>query len=383
MAWNYRRRIKIIPGVHLNFSKSGISTSIGVKGASVTFGKNGAFLNSGIPALGLYSRQKLSGGNKQPADTIPEPGYQPETPPAYSAGLRADNIFSADPQVITSQDMQGVKEAILAAHEQRLDLEKDLQEVKQALAKSKSKLTISYIFLYGLIVRSVSRRIKQDITNQKEAAVQIEEQIENSFVQLDFIFEEELLRGYNGVVESFRKMCTSDKIWDVTSAYDQDRVATRSSASIVVNKKEVRLDFKEIPDIKANFNPLYFQNGNGADLYFYPNFVIVYSSKEKFAIIGLNELRLSFTSTRFVETGPVPADSKIIDRTWAKVNKNGTPDKRFSNNYQIPVVRYGDIALKTSTGLNEEYEFSNYEFSEAFANAFLSYQHTIKSLQPI
>lgn len=36
MAWSYRRRIKIIPGVHLNFSKSGISTTIGVKGASLT-----------------------------------------------------------------------------------------------------------------------------------------------------------------------------------------------------------------------------------------------------------------------------------------------------------------------------------------------------------
>lgn len=143
----------------------------------------------------------------------------------------------------------------------------------------------------------------------------------------------------------------------------------------------MRLDVKEIPDIKANFNPLYFQNGNGADIYFYPNFIIVYSSKEKFAIIGLNELRLTFTPVRFIETGNVPADSKIIDRTWAKVNKNGTPDKRFKDNYEIPIVRYGNIALKTSTGLNEEYEFSNYEFSEDFADAFLSYQNTIKALR--
>lgn len=36
MARNFRRRVKIIPGVHLNFSKRGISTSIGVSGANVT-----------------------------------------------------------------------------------------------------------------------------------------------------------------------------------------------------------------------------------------------------------------------------------------------------------------------------------------------------------
>lgn len=64
MALNFRKRIKIAPGVHLNLSKGGVSTSIGPKGAKVTFGKKGTFLNTGIPGSGLYSREKISGGNK-------------------------------------------------------------------------------------------------------------------------------------------------------------------------------------------------------------------------------------------------------------------------------------------------------------------------------
>lgn len=44
MAWNYRKRIKIAPGIHLNLSKNGVSTSIGPNGARVTFGKNGTYL---------------------------------------------------------------------------------------------------------------------------------------------------------------------------------------------------------------------------------------------------------------------------------------------------------------------------------------------------
>ena len=64
MAWNFRKRIKIAPGVHLNFSKRGVSTSIGPKGAKLTFGKNGTYLNKGIPGTGLYSREKISSGNK-------------------------------------------------------------------------------------------------------------------------------------------------------------------------------------------------------------------------------------------------------------------------------------------------------------------------------
>ena len=62
MAWNYRKRVKIAPGVHLNFSKNGVSTSIGPKGAKITFGKNGTYMNTSIPGTGLYSRQKIGGG---------------------------------------------------------------------------------------------------------------------------------------------------------------------------------------------------------------------------------------------------------------------------------------------------------------------------------
>lgn len=70
MAWNFRRRVKIAPGVHLNISKSGVSTSIGPRGAKVTFGKKGTYMYTGIPGTGLYSRTKLSGGSFSDASNI-------------------------------------------------------------------------------------------------------------------------------------------------------------------------------------------------------------------------------------------------------------------------------------------------------------------------
>lgn len=68
MAWNYRKRVKIAPGVHLNFSKNGVSTSIGPKGAKVSFGRNGTYMTTSIPGTGLYSRQKI-GGNRNTSYT--------------------------------------------------------------------------------------------------------------------------------------------------------------------------------------------------------------------------------------------------------------------------------------------------------------------------
>ena len=60
MGWRYRKRIKILPGIHINISKSGISTNVGVKGASVTFGPKGTYVNTGIPGTGLYRRDNIS-----------------------------------------------------------------------------------------------------------------------------------------------------------------------------------------------------------------------------------------------------------------------------------------------------------------------------------
>lgn len=371
MAWSFRKRIKIIPGVHLNLSKSGISTSVGVKGASVNFGKSGTYLNTGIPILGIYNRQKLSASNN---NTIPEI-YQPEQSIELS-----DNIFSADIHEITSQNMQGIKESIILANQQRKELKNDLLKIQASLGSSKVKLNLSYVLLYGLIKKTIPENLKADIELQKEAIKQTREQIANCYVKLEIDFEPEIKEKYNKLVESFRNLTTSQKIWDVTSAHYHDRAVTRSSASTLVKKTEVKFTLKSIPDIKSEFEALYFQNANGADLYFYPSFIIMYSSNTNFAIIGFNELKLTQSYVRFTETGSVPRDSKVIDKTWAKVNKNGTPDKRFKSNYQIPVVKYGEINLLTNTGLHEEYEFSNYELTEEFGRAFTDYQKTINAI---
>lgn len=61
MAWSWRKRKTIIPGVRLNFGKKGISTTIGPRGASMTFGPNGTYLNTSIPGTGLYNRQRIGG----------------------------------------------------------------------------------------------------------------------------------------------------------------------------------------------------------------------------------------------------------------------------------------------------------------------------------
>ena len=53
MGFRFNRRIRILPGVHLNIGKTGISTSVGKRGASLTVGKRGTRATIGAPGTGL------------------------------------------------------------------------------------------------------------------------------------------------------------------------------------------------------------------------------------------------------------------------------------------------------------------------------------------
>ena len=77
---------------------------------------------------------------------------------------------------------------------------------------------------------------------------------------------------------------------------------------------------------------------------------------------------------KFIEDGTVPSDAQLIGHAWAKSNKDGSPDRRFRNNYQIPVVLYGSLKFTSPGGLLEEFQISNAALAERFAKAWNGFQ---------
>ncbi len=61
MGFRFRNTIRLAPGIRLNLGKCGVSLSAGVRGASVTLGKNGLWGNVGAPGTGMSYRTRLSG----------------------------------------------------------------------------------------------------------------------------------------------------------------------------------------------------------------------------------------------------------------------------------------------------------------------------------
>jgi Protein of unknown function (DUF4236) len=54
MSWRFQRHIRLGPFLRLNLGKAGVSTSVGIRGAHVTFGHNQVRTTVGLPGSGLF-----------------------------------------------------------------------------------------------------------------------------------------------------------------------------------------------------------------------------------------------------------------------------------------------------------------------------------------
>ncbi len=124
------------------------------------------------------------------------------------------------------------------------------------------------------------------------------------------------------------------------------------------------------------------QNSKGGDLYLYPGFILYRAAKEAFSVLDYHDVNSKGALIQFHEREGVPGDSKVVGQTWAKANKDGSRDRRFADNFQIPIALYGEIAFKSENGLWEEFQLSNPDRLQQFLkslNAFVTSFESAKS----
>lgn len=71
MGFRFQKRIRLLPGIRLNLSKTGASVTVGKTGLSVNLSKDGATGNVGIPGTGLAYREKISSSSMQAQELAP------------------------------------------------------------------------------------------------------------------------------------------------------------------------------------------------------------------------------------------------------------------------------------------------------------------------
>jgi len=112
MGWRYRKSVKIMPGVRLNFTNRGMSATLGPRGSSVSVSRRGTYLNQGIPFLGLSRRTKVGGGTA-PRSTAAAP-LEVQLPPEarawvapHQAWERAEHARTTEPSPPDEREAAG------------------------------------------------------------------------------------------------------------------------------------------------------------------------------------------------------------------------------------------------------------------------------------
>jgi hypothetical protein len=318
----------------MTFSGSGVSTSVGGKGFRVTSGPRGTYVT--VSAGGIRYRQRIDGqvNNVHPAAHLPHPATQP--PPQPQASTMGTPVATADAESLVE-----------------LSSAATLEKLNQAGKEP----AYAWMFLAGGgVLGLVLAQIHVIVTLLDFGLTLYLAWLANSFdvyrrtFHLNYQMDQEASRRWSQLNQWVSSMGKSQRLWRVNTqdyTYDQKRNAgassllTRSRASVQQRKPSL---------VESNITPYCLDIG-GQQLFFFPDRVYVLQNGV-FGAVEYSSLQLAVDQTRFIEEEGVPSDSQVVGHTWRYVNKSGGPDRRFNNNYQIPIAQYGVVELKSPTGLH-------------------------------
>ena len=375
MSWSFRRRIKVIPGIYLNVSKRGVSTTVGVRGASLTLRGDGTYANAGIPCTGLCNRQKISGkaSSSASSNSLNASRFQtPNTPVGFETSASYQYV-SADPLDIVSPDLAGLQTAVIEANRQKKQLTSDLTGIHKSIERTRLFITLSKIFVLYFVISSLRQYLLNLLAGKEKAAEEVKLSVLSSSVPLGIEMDREIKDAYGHMHSSFEGLSSSQFIWDISSASDVGMIKSRSVASSAITRTRTRFSFAHLPGIDSASPAFHLVNSNGADIYIYPGFFVMYQNPERLGIVELSRLHVSFERTGFLETQTVPNDSNKLSEVWERSNKDGSRDKRFAENRQLPVMEYGEITFKSESGIYEKYMISNCSSAEDFVRSILNF----------
>ena len=384
MPFFLRKAISTGP-FRFNLSKSGIGLSVGVKGLRFGTGPRGNYIYAGRG--GLYYRKSLGGAGQR----IRQPPSQYDGPPSQQDGA------GPPPTPLPSPVYQDTSVEMVEVYSGDVLAMRDAQfsELVDELNQKQRQIRYATIFGgviggLGLLIIPISNPIGLVVLLLGLPAWAIGWWLD-SYKRRSVLFydlDEDAAKAYEAVTKAFDEMMSCAGKWHIEAKGAIHDLATwkrNAGASSIVRRTSAGLTYAAPKVIASNITPPSAQLGRQA-IYFFPDAAFVIDGKNVGAI-SYDNISIHSEGFPFIETDTVPADAKVIRYTWKYPNKDGGPDRRFSNNSQIPVCLYELAELKSSSGLNELFELSRTGVVEPFANAIknlslhMSGQATLKQAQ--
>lgn len=170
--------------------------------------------------------------------------------------------------------------------------------------------------------------------------------------------------NYKSIIKIVNMLTRSDKVWCIMGRSQNLDTKRNAGASVSVVKQVAKIEKVTPSYLTTNFT-VWGIVLKSTRILFFPDCVYVYQHK-RYSAISYNRMRVSFSTTDFIENDFIPYDTIEVGKTWQYVNKDGSPDRRFNNNRQLTIVKYGHFTL--SLGDTQfEFHVSNPQVAKEFA----------------
>jgi len=355
MGLYFRKSVRFGP-FRVNFSGKGIGLSAGIPGFRLGTGPRGNYVQMG--GHGVYYRTSLPSGRAQ---GIPAT-RQPEDTRAHAEPPIPDGTLDAFTSIASSQ-----AGSISDSSSSEL-----LDEIRR-----KHRLVKSYPWILAIMVLIVGASMVNDLPHWVTvgiafvfliaAAFAYRWDLRRKLVILHYEVDGAAGDHYQSLFDSGTQLKDSARTWHVEGSAKVLDKKYHAGASSSIKRKPSSISFDLPPFMASNVSPIAITFAK-ATFYFFPDRVLVYSKGEVGAV-GYALLETNASVSRFIEEQGVPRDAKVVDKTWRFVNKKGGPDKRFKNNRELPICAYGELTLRSATGVHEVLMISRHGPNVAFAES--------------
>lgn len=345
MGWYLRKSFRLGPLLRLNLSKSGLGYSFGIKGARIGSGPRGNYVHVG--RYGLYYRQYLSNSpSAVPGSPKLAEEKQHEIPTAEASAL----VDRSDKGVLSEiQEKQQIKRLAPAASAAFGVLFVIL------VLEGATGWLLALIFLIGVGVGIIASRYDR----------------ERKTVVLHFHLDDTAKTRYEALLEAVKTLSSCSRVWRVSNESETTRPKYNAGARLIISRKQATITASAPPFFQTDL-PVWCLALRSQDLYFFPDRLLVYQGRSVGAV-SYADLQVQVSPTRFFEDDLLPSDTVVLGHTWQYANRDGGPDRRFSNNRQIPIVQYAETEISSSTGMHILLQASNVQKATIFAKGVNSY----------
>jgi hypothetical protein len=185
----------------------------------------------------------------------------------------------------------------------------------------------------------------------------------------------ELLGRYVGVSAIGAALRSSQRLWHITSSSRTADYKYNAGATSLIKRTSIGCRPGTLGRLRLNIEPWSIPVGP-QQLLFLPDQLLVLEDS-RLAGVPYDELSATTEVTRFIETEGQPGDARQVGSTWRYANKDGSRDRRFNNNVEIPIMEYGEIQLRSKSGVNIVVQVSSPAAATAAARAVNSLRGNI------